>query len=796
MTTDRDHTPGGQVTRRTLLKWGAVLSGAAAVSGGLELSGLRSGTARAAAGDKDVTIVPSACAHNCGGRCVLKAHVKNGTITAITTDDEPDTADAPQLRACMRGRSYRTRVYHPDRLKYPMKRVGKRGEGKFERISWDEALTTIAEQLKRVKTKYGHEAMYIPYGTGNAGKLSEGNCMRRLLGLFGGYLGAYNNYSNAANTYGTNYTVGTENTGSSREDLANSRFIILWGFNPAETVFSTNTSYYLRRAKEAGAKIVVIDPRYSDTVVAFADQWIPLRPTTDNALINAIAHVLITEKLVNQAFLDKLALGYDEEHLPEGTPKGSSFKSYILGETDGTPKSPEWAEPITGIPAATIRKLAREYGAVKPAAIVMGYGPQRHAYGEQPSRGLITLQAMTGNIGVAGGSTGAMGWIGYGRSPKMGALPAINPVKFSIPVFLFTDAIVRGTEMTAADGVKGGDRLPVNIKLILNLAGNALLNQHADINKTAKTLADESKVEFIVVSEQFLTPSARFADILLPATTWFERNDIATPWAWGDYVLFQNKAIEPLHEAKSAYDWVTLLADKLGLKDKFTEGKTDEDWLRFMVEDARKAWPDFPTYEGFKQRGVYKYKYPAPYVAFKQQVEEPEKFKFPTPSGKIEIYSPALVKLNNPKEIPAIPKYIEAWEGPADPLTAKYPLQCIGWHYKRRCHSIYDNVPWMEEAARQEMWMNPIDATARGISDGDQVKVFNDRGTMVLPVKVTPRIMPGVTAVPQGAWWTPDSQGIDRRGSLNVLTSQRPTPLAKANPQHTNLVQVERQNAR
>lgn len=737
------------------------------------------------AADTDIRIIPSGCAHNCGGRCILRAHVRGGVIERIDTDVSPDEPDAPQLRACLRGRAYRTRLYHPDRLRYPMKRVGRRGEAKFERITWDEALDTIAGQLRRVIAAYGNEAVFFPYATGNSGRLSEGACMRRLMGLLGGYLSFYNNYSNSANTWGLNYTLGTENAASSREDLVNARLVILWGFNPAETITGTNTPYYLQRAKAAGAKVVVIDPRYTDTAVALADQWIPIRPTTDNALMAAIAYVLVTEGLVDQAFLDQYALGFDEAHLPEGAPAGSSFKAYILGEADGVPKTPVWAEAVTGIPAATILHLAREYGSVKPAAILMGYGPQRHAYGEQPSRGLATLQAMTGNIGRSGGSAGAYGWPGYGRAPRVGGLPSTNPVKLAIPTFLWTDAIERGPAMTAADGVMGGERLNVPIKLIFNLAGNTLLNQHADINRTAQLLADESKVEFIVVSEQFMTPSARFADILLPATTWFERNDMATPWAFGDYALFLNRAIAPLYEARNAYDWVADLADRFGLRQAFTEGKSDLDWLRQMADEARAAWPDFPSFEAFREAGVYKYRHAEPFIAFADK-------RFPTPSGKIEIYSPRLAAMANPAEIPAIPRYIPAWEGPADPLRARYPLQCIGWHYKRRVHSTHDNVDWLEEAGRQEAWLNPADAAKRRLKSGDLIRIHNDRGAMVLPVRVTPRVMPGVVAVPQGAWWAPDKNGVDRRGSLNVLTSRRPTPLAKANAQHTILVQVEK----
>jgi hypothetical protein len=214
------------------------------------------------------------------------------------------------------------------------------------------------------------------------------------------------------------------------------------------------------------------------------------------------------------------------------------------------------------------------------------------------------------------------------------------------------------------------------------------------------------------------------------AASSMERSDIVMPWAFGDYALFINQAIEPLFECRNAYDWVSDLARRFHIADAFTEGKTAEDWLRQMVDTARAAWPDFPTFEAFRERGVYKYRHPAPHVVFREQIagEKP----FPTPSGKIEIYSPRLAAMDQPHEIPAIPKYIPAWEGPSDPARAQYPLQCIGWHYKRRCHSIYDNSPWLEEVARQEAWLNPADAAKRRIKNGDPVRVFNERGAIVL----------------------------------------------------------------
>lgn len=727
---------------------------------------------------------------NCGGRCILKAHVREGRIVRISTDDDiKDTPEMPQLRGCLRCRSYRDYMYHPDRLTHPLKRIGNRGEGRFERINWDEALDTIAAHTKRIMSQYGPEAIYLNYATGNAGKVAERVWMARLMGLYGGYLSYYGTYSTACTQVATPYTFGTNNTGSSREDWVNSKLIILLGWNPAETIHGTNTAYYLKLAKEAGAQIISIDPMYSNTAVALADQWIPVRPTTDSALLDAMAYVMIAEGLHDQKFLDTYCLGFDEEHMPLGISAGNSYKSYVLGAgEDKTPKTPAWAELITGVSQDVITQLARKYATLRPGALIQGYGPQRHAYGEQVVRSGAVLAAMTGNIGVAGGWASGSGRPARGIS--LATIPIPNPCKAQISMFTWPDAITHGAGMGADFGVKGVEKLSVNMKLIFNLGGNCLINQHSDINGTAKLLADESLVELIVDSGHFITASAKFADILLPADNFMERDDIVTPWLYGDYVLYLNKAVEPVAECRNGYEWIRDLAVKLGIESQFAEGRTQEQWLRYIVDETRKVDSEFPPFEELKAKGGYRRQYSAPDIAFKKQIADPTHNPFPTPSGKIEIFSPRLWNMKKPQEIPAVPKYIPAWEGPEDPLTEKYPLQCIGHHYKRRVHSSFDNTGWMEEAGAQEVWMSPPDALKRDLKNGDMVKLFNDRGSIIMPVKVTPRIMPGVVSVPQGAWWTPDESGVDRRGSINVLTKYQPTPLAFGNPQHTNLVEI------
>ena len=737
-------------------------------------------------------IVKTSGSHNCGGRCVIKAHVKNNRIVRISTEDDIiDTFNVPQLRGCLRCRSYRNRIYNHNRLKYPMKRVGKRGEGKFKRITWDEALDIIADNTKRLMNQYGPDSVYIQLASGNQGKVAERAWMARLLGMYGGYLSYYGSYSAACTQIATPYTYGTIFTGNSREDWVNSKLIILLGFNPAETIHGTNTSYYLKMAKNSGAKIICIDPIYSSTASALSDQWIPIRPTTDSALLDAMAYVMITENIYDKNFVDTYCLGFDEENMPAGIAKGNSFKSYILGESDDkTPKTPKWAESITGIPKETIINLAREYATNRPGALIQGLGPQRHAYGEQVVRSGTVLAAMTGNVGVKGGWACGTGF--PARNEYVASIPFNNPNKAKISMFSWPDAIQRGKGMGAELSVTGVEQLTSNIKLIFNLGGNCLMNQHGDSNGTAKILEDENLVELIVLSDHFLTPSAKFADILLPADNMMEREDIVTPWGFGDYVLYMNKAVDTVFECRNGYDWISDFADRLGLKEKFTEGKTLEEWMRYLVEETSKKNPGFPSYEEFKENAIYRWEYDEPSIAFKEQIENPIDNPFPTPSGKIEIFSKDLWDKNNPKEIPAIPKYISSWEGPEDPLKEKYPLQCIGHHTKRRVHSIFDNTSWMEEVEPQAVWINTIDANERGIVNGEVVKIFNDRGIVAIPAKVTPRIMPGVVSIPQGAWYTPDEQGIDRRGCINTLTKYHPTPLAFGNPSHTNLVQISK----
>ncbi len=734
-------------------------------------------------------IVPSACIHNCPGRCILKAHVREGVIVRISSDNEgPDTPERRQLRACARGRAYRQRVYHPDRLLHPLIRTGERGEGRFRQATWDEALDVAAEGIRRVKERYGNEAFFVQYGSGHQGILRSNLLAQRLLGLYGGFLAYYNSYSNACTTHASMATYGTVETGNSYDDLVNGRLIIIWSAALAETSTGTGAPLHLKRAREAGARIVCIDPVYTDTAIAFADEWIPIYPGTDNAMMDAMAYVIATDGLHDQDFLDRCCVGFDETHLPTGAPRGSSYQSYLMGHCDGMPKMPIWAERITGVPANTIARLAREYATKKPAALVEGWGAQRAAYGEQPARGAPVLAAMTGNVGVSGGWAAGLGHCG--RQLRIASIPAPNPVKARIPVFLWTDAVTRGTKLGFSDGLRGVERLSTGIKAILNFQSNTLLNQHSHVNHTKAVLQDPKLVEFILVSEQFMTPSARFADVVFPAVTWLEHADVVTGGSSGEYALFLNQAIEPMGEARSDYWAHSELAGRLGIGREFTEGRDEEGWLRDLVTAS-----GISDYEEFKRTGIYRRFSTEPHVAFSDFRRDPEANPLATPSGKIEIYSRVAADFNDPKEIPAVPKYVEPWEGREDPLRARFPLQLVTPHARNRTHSTLANVPWLRETSLDAVYVNPADAAPRDLAEGDLVRVWNDRGATALPAHLTERVMPGVVMIFQGSWYAPRADGVDEGGSANVLTSLRPSPWAKGNTQHTSLVELTKEEA-
>ena len=504
-----------------------------------------------------------------------------------------------------------------------------------------------------------------------------------------------------------------------------------------------------------------------------------------------MAHTIWKEGLQDQQFMDKFCIGFDEDHMPDGVPTGESYHSHVFGLRDGVEKTPQWAEKITGIPASVIRELAIEYACTKPAALLPGFAPQRTLVGEQVCRGFVALACMTGNVGLNGGSTG-IPYLKEGHdAPGMSLLD--NPFPGKIPVFQWTRAIDRpDTVNPEYTGLKGVSKLDSGIKIIYSLASGIVMNQHSNSNDTKRILQTEGKLSYLILSDLFMTPSAKFADILLPGVSFFEIDNIPSPWADDDYLLYNHHITEPLFKGRFEYEWIREVARLLGLKREFDCGLSGADqWLRHVYDQCRRSEAELPEFDEFKEKSFYVYKSHKPLVNFSENINEGVPFN--TPSGKIEIFSKTLYDMNRPEDIPGSPGHIYCAEGPEDPLKEKYPLQLIAYHTKRRCHSQNEENSLLEELDPTALWINPADASARGISDGDMTEVFNDRGIIRIPAKVTRRIAAGTVAVSEGGWYRPAVDGADVGGCINTLTmTDKATPIANGNPQHTNLTDVRK----
>lgn len=720
-------------------------------------------------------IVTTTCASHCGGTCLLRLHVRRGVVTRIDTDD----GEEPQLRACVRGRAYRQRVYAPDRLLYPLRRTGDRGEGQFQRISWDEAMDAVSSQIMRVVRTYGPASILSLGMVGDSASLHTPARMARVLAGAGGFTGTWGVSSFQGGMHAQQITYGTYYSSNTRDDLLNARLIILWGWDPATTVAGANTNWYLARAREAGAVIVAVDPRFTNSAATFAQRWIPIRPGADGAMLLAMAYVMIAESLQNQEFLDTYTIGFDK------------FRAYVTGEEDGVAKTPAWAEAITGVQAAAIEDLARQYAAIKPAALMTGIAPGRTAFGEQYHRIAMTLAAMTGNIGIHGGDAAGRAWEsglgGYPYRSRPDREAIANPVDEMAPVAPagsptgFRSSRVHWNDVPdfIERGKAGG--YPADCRLIA-VSNCSYVNSYPNLNRIVRALKSE-KVEFIFVQEQFMTPTAKLADVILPTNTFLERNDIVKGYGLPFYG-YARKAVEPMGESRSQKEIADLLAHRLNLS-----GWNDETEEQSLKEINRGS--EIPDYDEFTRKGLYRIPLSEPYVAFKAEIEDPAGHRFPTPSGKIEIYSERLASLQNPG-LPPLPRYIEPWESRSDPLAARYPLQLISTHFKTRANAQFDNIPWLRELGAQSIEIGAGDARSRNIKDGDSVRVFNDRGQVVIRARVTERIMPGVVNLPHGAWYAPDRGGTDLGGCPNVLTKDAHSP-AGSFPHNSCLVQVEKE---
>ena len=755
--------------------------------------------------DDELTTVVTSCAHNCGSRHMLVAHKKNDVIVRLSTDDGTyqgdafgtDTEEVPQLRGCLRGRSYRLRLYSPERLLYPMKRVGERGEGKFKRISWDQALSEIAAKMVQLKNTYGPTAILdqsyagASYGVLHKSDQIEG-LLARFLGMFGCRTSSWSVPSYQATTFASRTNYGTIHDGNEDDAFAHSKLIIMWGWNPAYTFHGGNTFYYMRMAKQRGCKFVLIDPQYTDSAAAYDAWWIPIKPNTDAAMMIGMAYHIFDRNLQDQDFINRFTQGMDPGTMPGWAKGQESFRDYVMGARDGIAKTPEWAAEICGVSAGDIRKLAEMYATTKPAALKASWAPGRNAYGEQYARMANVLQAMTGNIGKLGGCAEG---VGKGFHVEGTAHPydqyanvwfaSIKSDRWAHCVLNYPN--VKREEIGLWPRNDNTDGQIPNIKAIF-WHGSDWFNQLTNINKEIEAI---KKLEMVVCMDSTITPSGIWADYLLPIATHFERHDVALPWYKGHYYIHRPKVIEPLGESKTDFQVFTELAYRLGFGPAFNP-KANRDYFNYpdAVDEAYLSewWANRVmavqgveiSWAEFKKRGVYKFRLGEPHVAFREQIENGKPFQ--TPSGKIEIFSTGLAQTKDwtrtqyGYEIPAIPKWIEPWEYLNHPKAKKFPFHLVSPHPRWRTHSIFNNIPWLRETYSQETTMNASDAEKLGIRTGDIIEVFNDRGRVVTPVYVTERCMPGVAVLHEGAWMDLDENGVDRAGNPDFLTKDDPSP--------------------
>ncbi len=818
--------------RRNFLK--TVGAGAAvATTGGLVEIGLGEQEAKAFAyepypRDDELTTVVTSCDHNCGSRHMLVAHKKGDVIVRLSTDDGRfqeggkfglDTEETPQLRACLRGRSYRSRLYSPERLLYPMMRVGERGEGKFKRVSWDEALDYVARKMVEIKQKYGPTAILdqayagTSYGVLHKSDQIEG-LLARFLGMFGCRTNSWSVPSYQGTTFSSRMTFGTITDGNEDDTFAHSKLIIMWGWNPAYTFHGGNTFYYMRLAKQRGCKFVVVDPQYTDSAASYDAWWIPIKPNTDAAMLAGMAHYIFANNWQDQQFIDKFCLGMDAGTMPEEYKGKENFKDYILGKYDGIAKTPEWAEKICGVPAADIKKLAEMYATTKPAALKASWAPGRASYGEQYNRMAAALQSMTGNIGILGGCAEG---VGKGWHAEAVAYPydeyanvwyaSIKSDRWAHCVLNYPN--VKREEIGCWPRNDELDGKIPNIKAIF-WHGSDWFNQLTNINKEIQAI---KKLELVVCMDSTITPSGIWADVLFPIATHFERHDVGLPWYKGHYYIHRPKVIEPLGESRTDFQVFTELAYRIEELDPtvanfgkrynpraersyFQDNEaTDEAYLVAWWHRVQEHQGVKMSWDTFKKHGVYKFSLERPHIAFEEQIRDGVPFE--TPSGKIEILSTTLASIQDWKktqygyEIPYLPKWIEPFESLNHEKAKKFPFHMITPHPRWRTHSIFHNIPWLRETYQQEVTINAKDAARLGIRTGDIVEIWNERGKVVVPAYVTERCMPNVVVLFEGAWMDLAKDGTDRAGNPDFLTLDEPSP-AGAFAYNTILVDMKK----
>lgn len=737
---------------------------------------------------------------------VYDVTIENGTIKNIAPfARDPDPSPIGESLRAITGP---VRVRHPAvRKSYleggPGAAREKRGAEPFVNVSWNEALDLVSAELKRVTTQFGNSAIFAgSYGWSSAGRFHHAQSqVHRFMNCLGGYVAHLGTYSlGAARTLLPRILMDMDVMRSQQTAWVSleqhCELLVAFGGVPSKNsqVNSGGISQHevrpmLKRLATAGVKFVNVSPLREDFESAPNAEWVPVRPNTDTAFMLGLAHTLISENKHDKAFIAKYCTDFEP------------LRKYIMGEADGMAKSAAWAARICDVPADTIVNLARRMAASR-TMINVAWALQRGDHGEQPYWMAIALAAMLGQIGTPGGgfalAYGPVGIEGANARPFSGpVLPqGQNGVKTPIPVARITDMLENPGGQYDFDGQVC--TYP-DIHLIYWAGGNPF-HHHQDLNRFVR--AWRSKPETIIVNEQYWNPAAKFADIVLPATTMLERDDIGST-SRDRHMIAMKRAIDPVAESRSDYDIFSALSERLGTKEKFTEGRSEAAWLRHMYdesrESARKFDIDLPAFEAFWSEGMLEVPAPQePPVMLKKFREDPVANKLPTPSGKIEITSSTIASFNY-ADCAGHPAWFAPAEWLGSPLVKQYPLHLMSHQPSTRLHSQYDHGSYSVASkiqGREAIRLHPQDAAARGIKAGDVVRVYNARGACLAGVKIDDGVKQGVAVLPTGAWFDPldvnNVAQLEKHGNPNVLTLDKGTSkLTQGCSAHTALVEVE-----
>ena len=736
-----------------------------------------------------------------------------GKVSAVLPHEQ-DTNPSPIGQSLLSAHDLDCRIAQPMiRKGYLEKRWQSSGAGRgvepFVAVSWDQALAIAAEELARIKENFGNESIYGgSYGWGSAGRFHHSQSqLHRFLNGFGGYTYSIQSYSTGTAQIILPHVLGVAalrlmmEAPTVEDMIKHTKLVVSFGGISMKNmqinqggIGDHSSRDQLQAAKDAGVKFINVSP-VRDDVADFLDaEWLACRPNSDVALMLGLAHTLLVEDLHDKAFLKRYCVGFDR------------FANYVLGAEDGQAKDADWAAGICDIDAETIRTLARRM-AKEPCLLSISWSLQRTEHGDQPYWLITTLGAMLGRIGLPGQGIGYgygcihnFGFAGRKKVPfNVGELSqGENPVENYIPVARIADMLFNPGGRYDFNGEK---RTYPDIRLVYWTGGNPY-HHHQDLNRLRRAWAQP---ETVIVHDCVWTATARHADIVFPATTALERNDFASGRA-ERYFTPMHQVLPPYADSRDDYSTFSELANRLGFAEQFTEGRNAMQWVEYLWQVTRQRaaehdieLPDFDTFWHGGQFAIPQEVLPDAEFTLEKFRADPNNNSLGTPSGRIEIFSERIASFDYPDNM-GHAAWLEKEEFIGSPRSKTYPLALISNQPKTRLHSQYDHGVTSREAkikGREPARLHPADAAARGIKDGDIIRLFNDRGACLAGAIVSDRVRAGAIELATGAWYDPqdpaEEKSLEVHGNPNVLTRDKPTStLAQGTSAHSCLVQVER----